>query len=154
MFGINDRFKIDESAGNDVVNFWKKPGRAGAHRAKRSPATTDSLKPAPPEPSNHGSMVSTNFVRQTSSEPPVQMAELVLEVLEAWDRFSRLAPDPDRSVQHLSERTRIPFFDIGHLREVRNLCAHPDESGWPSLPDIDQAFKTAGELRRRLGRRG
>jgi hypothetical protein len=119
---------------------------AAARSDDRKPTST----PPSPGPGDHGSSMSTHFVRQTSGEQPVHVAELVLKVLETWDRFSRLAPDPERSVQHLSALTGIPFGDIRHLREVRNLCAHPDEAGWPSPPDIEKASRTAGRLRRLL----
>jgi hypothetical protein len=122
---------------------------AGSHPKQRRRPTRPSISPTP-RLSHHGTSMSTSFVWGTSGAQPVEMAAYVLEVLEAWDHFSRLVPDPERCVSHLSERSRIPFYAIGHLREVRNLCAHPDEAGWPSFLDIYQAFKTAGELRRRL----
>jgi hypothetical protein len=71
----------------------------------------------------------------------------VVVVLDTWARLLRHAPDRDRAVGHYANTSGIDFAEINHLRLVRNCCAHPDEGGWPSGPDISRALVTAFALR-------
>jgi hypothetical protein len=74
----------------------------------------------------------------------------IVELLAVWDGLSGLAPDPDRCIDYLADRSWIPRADVERVRKVRNQCAHPAERGWPSSYELDLALTTAAELRRRV----
>ncbi|WP_131735957.1 hypothetical protein [Actinomadura roseirufa] len=75
----------------------------------------------------------------------------VAEVLETWSHVDKLVRDrgeePLRSVAFIARLSGLPAKQIGHLRQVRNLCAHSADDGWPSQKDVDQALMTAYALR-------
>jgi hypothetical protein len=80
-------------------------------------------------------------------------SQAVTELLDAWDRLGRLAPNAAQRVVHLARRTGLREDAVEHLRVVRNRCAHPGGRGWPAPHELDQALATARELQRRLNAR-
>ncbi|MGI8328973.1 hypothetical protein ACRYCC_03350 [Actinomadura scrupuli] len=75
----------------------------------------------------------------------------VTDVMETWSHVDKLVrdhgEDPLRTVSHIAKLSGLPSRQIGHLRQVRNLCAHSADDGWPSQADLDQALVTAYALR-------
>ena len=82
--------------------------------------------------------------------PPEQRDARATELLAAWAEVSGLAPNPDRCVDYLTERSGLPRADIARTRKVRDQCAHPAEQGRPTSYELDIALTTARALREQI----
>lgn len=74
----------------------------------------------------------------------------ITELLSLWDELSGHAPEPDRCIDYLAERSGLPRSDVTRVRYVRNRCAHPVAHGWPAEHEIDIALTIAEVLRKRI----
>ncbi|GAA4237944.1 hypothetical protein GCM10022254_51840 [Actinomadura meridiana] len=74
----------------------------------------------------------------------------VAQLLSAWDELSGLAPEADRCIDYLTEKSGLPRSDIIRVRQVRNQCAHPVAQGWPAQHEIDIALAIAEVLRKQI----
>jgi hypothetical protein len=72
------------------------------------------------------------------------------ELIDLWDYAVMQAPDPKHPARFLEQQTGVNVGEIYRLQRVRDKCAHPQQLGWPSSKQFDQALATARELQRRL----